>query len=168
MIPRLAQLLGQTLKGAGLEATSAIWQIAERWPDIVGPRIATRAAPVRLRGDELVLAAPDAVWRQELTLLGPDIVERVNHSIGKPLVRRVRLISGDARAPTSPRHRRRKLHIRHSSAAGGPVPNQPSGAPSTPSPTGVAAALEALEVAREQRIEADRTAPRRQRTRRRP
>ncbi len=166
MILRLSELLDPALKGAGLEATSTIWRIAESWPEIVGPRIATRAAPVRVRGDELVLAAPDAVWRQELTMLGPDIADRVNRNLGKPLIRRIRLISGDTRDPESPRRRRRRLRIRPpQSATSPPVPAQPSGPGASP-PSDLAAALEALAAARERRIEADRIAPRRRRGRR--
>lgn len=166
MILRLSELLDPALKGAGLEATSTIWRIAESWAEIVGPRIARRAAPVRIRGDELVLAAPDAVWRQELTLLGPDIADRVNRNLGRPLVRRVRLISGDTRDPESPRRRRRRLRVRSPQPAGAPAPATPSTDAAPSPPTDLAAALRALAAARERRIEADRLAPRRRRGRR--
>lgn len=166
MILRLSELLDPALKGAGLEATSAIWRIAESWAEIVGPRIATRAAPVRIRGDELVLAAPDAVWRQELTMLGPEIADRVNRNLGKPLIRRIRLISGDTRDPESPRRRRRRLRVRRpESGASSPARPQPA-APGAPPPSDLATALEALTAARERRIEADRVPPRRGRGRR--
>ena len=94
MIIRLSELLEGALAGAGLEGTSVIWRIAESWAEVVGPRVATRAAPTRLRRGELTIAAPDAVWRQELTLLGPEIAAKVNQKIGKNVVERVRLVAG--------------------------------------------------------------------------
>lgn len=156
MIPRLADLLDGALKGAGLESTSVIWQIAERWNEIVGPRIAERAAPVRLRKGELTLSAPDAVWRQELTLLGPEITERVNRNIGDKTVTRVRLISGPLRSP-EPSRRRRRIRSkapREDAEAAIPTPRRPLAPPSSP----VAAALESLAGTRADRLESDRRA----------
>ncbi len=175
MIPRIADVLGRALEGAGLEATSIIWQIAESWTEIVGPRVAARAAPVRLRRGELTLSAPDAVWRQELTLLGPEIAHKVNQNVGKDVVQRVRLVSGPARSP-EPADRRRRLRVRNTTGGsheprGAPAATRasPKGAPTTPPATGVAAALEALAEARSTRLADDRRAldQRRARTRRR-
>lgn len=157
MIPRLSELLDKALKGAGLESTSVIWQIAECWAEIVGPRIAARAAPVRLRGGELTLSAPDAVWRQELTLLGPEVAEKVNQKIGKEVVRRIRLVSGEVRSPEPARRRRR---IRVPGTIGAPVEGATPPRRLTPetAPSGVAAALEALAAARTDRLGADHRA----------
>ncbi len=162
MIIRIADLLGGTLKGAGLEATSLIWQIAENWAEIVGPRVAARAAPIRLRRNELILSAPEAVWRQELTLLGPEIAHKVNQKIGKEVVRRVRLVSGPARSP-EPAKRRRRLRVRTAT----PPPAGPEKARIRPdsqaASTGLAAALEALAEARSSRLASDQLALERKR-----
>ena len=149
MIQKVGDLLSGALRGAGLEATSLIWQIAESWADIVGPRVAKHAAPTRLSGDELTLAAPDAVWRQELTLLGPDIAAKVNNKIKGAHVARIRLVSGPARSPGEPRRGRRRL--RSSTPL---VPQPPPNGPK-PETGSVAAALEALAHARAFRLEED-------------
>lgn len=161
MIPRLADLLEGALRGAGLESTSVIWQISERWDDIVGPRVAARAAPVRLRNKELTLSAPDAVWRQELTLLGPEIVGLVNQKIGQEVVERVRLVSGPLRSPTAARGRRRIRTPGTATAEAAPGAKPAASAQSAqsdPPSNRVAAALEALSQARSERLRADHRA----------
>jgi hypothetical protein len=167
MISRLSDVLDGALRASGLEATSLIWQIAEGWEEIVGPRVAARAAPTRLRNGELLVAAPDAVWRQELTLLGPQIAAGVNRRVGKDVVERIRLVAGPARPPAPARRRRR---LRPSG------PSVPPAREATPTPAdrvgdppraaSVAAALEALSRARSERLTADR-APERPRPARR-
>lgn len=157
MIPRLSDLLGGALKGAGLESTSVIWQIAESWTEIVGPRIAARAAPVRLRGGELTLSAPDAVWRQELTLLGPEVAAKVNQKLGREAIARIRLVSGEVRSP-EPARRRRRLRVPNTTGAPSDGPGAPRRPRPTTAPSSVAAALEALASARADRLGADRRA----------
>ena len=170
MILKLSDLLDGALRGAGLEATSIIWRIAENWADIVGPRVAARAAPIRLRRDELTLSAPDAVWRQELTLLGPEIAAKINQNIGKNVVRRIRLVSGPMASPDTT-GRRRRLRSRGSGTPPTealPAPPRPSGSPTAEGPEGIAAALEALAATRSTRLADDRAARALERGRRRP
>ena len=97
MIQRITELLESALAEAGLEATTDIWRIAESWTSIVGERIAKHATPSRLARGELVVAVPEAVWRQELSLLAPEITARVNQQLGKQAVERIRLVAGDPR-----------------------------------------------------------------------
>lgn len=156
MIPRVSHFLASVLRGAGLESTSVIWRISESWDEIVGPRVAAHATPVRLRSKELTLSAPDAVWRQELTLLGPEIREIVNQKIGEDVVERVRLVSGSLRSPTAPRTRRRIRIPRVSTSAASDVATPEMHARSTPPQ--VAEALEALSLARSNRLREDRAA----------
>lgn len=159
MIQRVADLLAGALRGAGLEKTSVIWQIAERWEEIVGPRVASRAAPTRLRGGELTLSAPDAVWRQELSLLGPEIAAKVNQKIKEAEVSRVRVALGSPRAPAASRRVRR---LRGGTSLHPP----PAGGPEDPeAPTTVVEALEALARARATRLEEDDRARRARRAR---
>ncbi len=98
---RVADLVGKVLRQAGLEPANDNWRVAEAWVRTVGDRVARHAEPLRLEGNELVVAVDDAVWRQELALLAPEIVARLNAEIGHALVRRLRLVSGSP-APASP------------------------------------------------------------------
>lgn len=161
MIFNLRDVLGRALDGAGLEATSDIWQLSEHWTSALGAQIASRATPVRLVRGELVIAVAEAVWRQELALLAPRIVERLNQALGRDVVQRVRLVGGDGPPPglvTAERPRRRLPRL---SSAGQGAP--PRAAPGATEPSGeLGAALRSLAAKRAERIVADDSPPVRQ------
>lgn len=100
MIESLRDLLGKALQSAGLEATGDAWKVGDAWEAAVGPTVAAHAAPAGLVRGELMVAAPDAVWRQELALLAPEIKMKINRALGRDVVQRVRIIAGPA-APRS-------------------------------------------------------------------
>jgi predicted nucleic acid-binding Zn ribbon protein len=60
------------------------------WRDAVGPAIAVEAQPTRERGGVVTVSCSSSVWAQELDLMSPAIIERLNHRLG-------------AAAPRSPR-----------------------------------------------------------------
>ena len=167
MIPILRELLRGALGAAGLETTSDVWQLAEVWAAALGPQIAARATPVRLVRGELVIAVPEAVWRQELQLLAPQIAAKLNQAVRREVVQCVRLVGGDATAPdpTMGRDRPRRRLPQLSSAAlpGARSPEAPrGGGPETEGEIGHA--LRSLAAKRAERIVADaepaRTHPR--------
>lgn len=167
MIFNLRELLRGALGAAGLETTSDMWQLAEVWAETLGPQIASRATPVRLVRGELVIAVAEAVWRQELQLLGPQIAAKLNRAVGRDLVQRVRLVGGDATIPdpTTGRDRPRRRLPQLSSAAlpGTRAPEAPHGAESGVEGE-IGQALRSLAAKRAERIVADaaptRTKPR--------
>src|SRR5690606_25783945 len=111
MIPKLRELLAGALAAAGLESTTDVWRLAEAWPAALGPHIAKRATPLRLVRGELVVAVADAVWRQELALLAPQVAAKLNGAVGREVVQRIRFVGGDAASPLEERHpgERRRL-----------------------------------------------------------
>jgi hypothetical protein len=154
MSSRVGDLLHAVLSEAGLETTADIWRISEIWSDAVGSRIAVHAAPLRLVRGELVVAAPLAVWRQELALLGPEIAANVNLRLGKPVVERVRLVAAQLTPPDLPRATRRRLRepATESSRSDPWLPARPAVGKE------LATALEALHRARNARLAEDRAA----------
>ncbi|HEY2385531.1 MAG TPA: DUF721 domain-containing protein [Candidatus Binatia bacterium] len=68
---------------AGEPGAAAIWRV---WEDAVGPQIARRAAPVRLRGRTLMVAVSSAPWMQELQLLKRTVLAELNARLGTLLV----------------------------------------------------------------------------------
>jgi predicted nucleic acid-binding Zn ribbon protein len=52
------------------------------WPEAVGPTIAAQAEPTAERDGVLTVRCAAAVWAQELDLLGPEIVARINTALG--------------------------------------------------------------------------------------
>lgn len=73
---------------AGEPGAAAIWRV---WADAVGPQIARRAEPIRLRGRTLLVAVSSAPWMQELQLLKRTVLGELgarlqSHRDGTPLV----------------------------------------------------------------------------------
>jgi hypothetical protein len=91
---RLAAIVERCLDGvAGERGASAIWRV---WEDAVGPAVARRAQPVRLRGRTLVVAVSSAPWMQELQLLKADLRTALNARLAEPLVEDFFFIASDA------------------------------------------------------------------------
>ena len=68
---------------AGERGAAAIWRV---WADAVGPQVARRAQPVRLRGRTLLVAVSSAPWMQELQLLKRTILAELNARLATPIV----------------------------------------------------------------------------------
>lgn len=48
------------------------------WPDVVGKAVAAEAFPTAERAGQLVVTCRSATWAQELSLAGPEFVQRLN------------------------------------------------------------------------------------------
>jgi predicted nucleic acid-binding Zn ribbon protein len=80
-VERLAESLAPATP---LAAVQAIWE------RVVGTTVAAQAAPVALRDGNLAVACRASVWAQELELMGPELVARVNAELGSEAIARVR------------------------------------------------------------------------------
>jgi predicted nucleic acid-binding Zn ribbon protein len=83
--------------GVALGALGDSWQpetllaaVQQIWPSAVGEAIASEATPVAERAGVITVACSAAVWAQELDLIGPAIVEKLNRGIDRGAVRRLR------------------------------------------------------------------------------
>ena len=67
------------------------------WPGVAGDSLAASASPVSERDGLVTVACESAVWAQELELLGPELVERLNAAAspgGTPVVAGLRFRVG--------------------------------------------------------------------------
>jgi predicted nucleic acid-binding Zn ribbon protein len=65
---------------------STLAAVQSAWADVVGDAIAREAEPVSEREGVLTVSCRSAVWAQELDLMGPELVERLNGKLaGGPL-----------------------------------------------------------------------------------
>jgi predicted nucleic acid-binding Zn ribbon protein len=67
------------------------------WPQAVGELVAAQAEPTGERDGVLVVTCSSAVWAQELDLMGPDLVARLNGLLGGGSVRALRCQAVSAR-----------------------------------------------------------------------
>jgi len=79
----VADLLSGVFKSAGIEKRMAQARVLAEWPEMVGERVAAVAAAESVRDDGiLMVAVKTAAWAQELSLMTPQIIARVNAGRG--------------------------------------------------------------------------------------
>lgn len=71
----LAALLEQTRAQAAKQSGQTMDR--ETWRQLLGERIAKHSSPLGLRGRVLTIAVESGIWAQELSFLGPQIIERL-------------------------------------------------------------------------------------------
>ena len=79
---RVGDVIGNVLDDLGLEGTSAVLRIAERWEAIVGPEVARHCQPSRLRGGVLEATVDTSVWCQQLQLRQREILAALRRELG--------------------------------------------------------------------------------------
>jgi predicted nucleic acid-binding Zn ribbon protein len=60
------------------------------WREAVGELVAEQAYPTSERDGVVVVTCSSSVWAQELTLMAPDLLERLNAALGGQNVRELR------------------------------------------------------------------------------
>jgi predicted nucleic acid-binding Zn ribbon protein len=73
-----------------LAPATLLGDVQRVWDAAAGPALAPRATPTAARDGVVTLTCESAVWAQELTLMGPALVERLNAALGDPRVTSVR------------------------------------------------------------------------------
>jgi predicted nucleic acid-binding Zn ribbon protein len=68
-------------------------EVQRVWPTAVGSDIAGHAQPTAERGGVLVVSCAASVWAQELDLLAPVILERLNEALGDRRLSRLRCVA---------------------------------------------------------------------------
>ncbi|HEX7299308.1 MAG TPA: DUF721 domain-containing protein [Solirubrobacteraceae bacterium] len=72
-------------------------EIQRVWPQVVGPLIAAQAEPTSERDGILGVTCSSAVWGQELDLMGPELVGRLNAALGAESVSALRCSAAPAK-----------------------------------------------------------------------
>jgi predicted nucleic acid-binding Zn ribbon protein len=67
--------------------------VQRAWPDAVGELIAAQASPTAERAGVLTISCAASVWAQELDLMAPQIIERLNVSLRRARVKRLRCVA---------------------------------------------------------------------------
>ena len=90
--------LAEVLPGfrSRLAPATTLADVQARWAEVAGERIAREAEPVSERGGVVTVRCGSAVWASELTLMAPDLAERLNagRPAGAPPVTALRFTAG--------------------------------------------------------------------------
>ena len=85
---RLADVLRDAISQAAPDTLLA--RVQALWPEVAGAGIAAEAAPSSEREGTVTMDCSGAVWAQELTLLEPELVGRLNDRLEGFRVRSLR------------------------------------------------------------------------------
>lgn len=80
----LEELTGTLVPATPLAAVQRVWE------PVVGAGVAAQATPTGLRAGVLTVSCRASVWAQELELMGPELVARLNAELGSEEVLRLR------------------------------------------------------------------------------
>jgi predicted nucleic acid-binding Zn ribbon protein len=68
-------------------------EVQRAWPDALGVAISEHAKPVAQRAGVLTICCESSVWAQELDLMAPTIVERLNERLTTGQIARLRCVA---------------------------------------------------------------------------
>jgi predicted nucleic acid-binding Zn ribbon protein len=101
-LDRLSRTLGSMLKARGLGSRLSEYRVFGQWEKAVGPVIARHAQPQAVRGKKLTLIVDSPAWMQQLSLLKPEIMEKVNSTLGKNTINDITLRIGEIESRDRP------------------------------------------------------------------
>ncbi len=68
-------------------------EVQRVWPEAVGAAVAAEAQPLSERNGVLTISCSASVWAQELDLMGPVLVERLNGHLRAGQIARLRCVT---------------------------------------------------------------------------
>ena len=68
-------------------------EVQRAWPAAVGPAIADQAEPTAERAGVVTISCAASVWAQELDLMAPQIMQRLNEALPTGGVTRLRCVA---------------------------------------------------------------------------
>ncbi len=87
-------LVGKLLKGFGLDERLHQYRALIIWEEVVGPQIAARTRPVRIREGVLEINVDQPTWMQQLQFMKPKILTQLNAELGKATIKDLYLKRG--------------------------------------------------------------------------
>jgi len=86
----LSELLLQALKWRDISLKDQISLLKEKWPEWVGPLLALKSAPLKIRGKYLIIGTEGPVWASELELSKIEIIKNVQRELNGTPIEEVR------------------------------------------------------------------------------
>lgn len=75
---RVSDVLEGVLAAQGLHSVTWMVRLSSAWPELVGPLLAGKTCPARLKNRVLTVTVINHSWSQELQLRKPVLLERIN------------------------------------------------------------------------------------------
>jgi predicted nucleic acid-binding Zn ribbon protein len=81
-----------------LAPKTTLGDVQRVWAAAAGPVIAKEATPTTERDGTLTIACRSSVWAQELDLMGPELVGRINAELGTERITALRCVASPPRS----------------------------------------------------------------------
>jgi len=88
--PRIGRLLEGAIGSGGPERSIHSARLFHSWRSIVGAEVADRCTPTSLKAGVLRVKVTTPAWATELRYLAPEMIKRVNASLGGVVVKQVK------------------------------------------------------------------------------
>ena len=85
-------LVAAVIADLGLTEKLTDYQTRQVWAEAVGPTLAAQTRPLQLRHGKMEVAVPSAAWRNQLIFMKGDIIAKINHSMGREVVKDLKLV----------------------------------------------------------------------------
>jgi predicted nucleic acid-binding Zn ribbon protein len=99
MTEKIGGLVAETLARLGIGQRVKRAEVVAEWERLVGPHIADVARAVGVRGDTLLVAVESAAWRNELSLMRPRLLAKLNAGRREGRIERIVFLQGDPGDP---------------------------------------------------------------------
>lgn len=96
-IELMSRTIEKLLNARGWSSRLKEYRVLGMWDRCVGPSIAAHAQPAMIRGKKLTVIVDSSAWMQQLSLLRPEIIEKLNKSLGEDAVESITLKMGEVR-----------------------------------------------------------------------
>lgn len=98
-IELLSRTIEKILAARGLAGRMKEYRVFSVWEQAVGGVIARHAQPATIRGKKLTVIVDSSAWMQQLSLLRPELAEKLNRELGATAVEQITLRLGEVAAP---------------------------------------------------------------------
>lgn len=86
-LPRsLGNVMSSVFENLGITKKIKRHEIVDQWAEIVGSRIAQATRIDRIEGDKLFVVVSTSAWRNELTFLKKELLNKVNGFLGEEVI----------------------------------------------------------------------------------
>jgi predicted nucleic acid-binding Zn ribbon protein len=90
----LGTVLEQAVKASRIDVDLDAYRLWQQWEDVVGAAIAQNTRPEAIKGKLLLVNVSSAPWMQQLQFLKPELIQKLNQTLGKELVEDIRFQIG--------------------------------------------------------------------------
>jgi hypothetical protein len=94
-VEKLSSTIERILNDRGWGAKLKEYRVFSLWQKAVGPGIARHSQPASIRGRRLTVMVDSSAWMQQLSLLKPEIIAKVNSRLGPDGIESITLKLGE-------------------------------------------------------------------------